>query len=222
MNCPACQTPYNPGNRFCGRCGAALPAASADPPAAEPPPESPPPISFPPYAPSPEFSPAADRPAASALGEPAGFWIRTLPFIIDYFIAVAIFLLLWVVVLGQDIPTPTTWTELMAELADPNSEYNAQGFNRTALTWALAITYHAALVSLWATTLGKRVFGLYVVRTDGSRVGPGRAAARQAIKMLSEFTVGLIFLLVAFRPDKRGLHDLICDTVVLRRDRRDG
>ena len=213
MNCPACQTPYNPGNRFCGRCGADLSAASAEPPAA---PETPA-ATFHPYAASPDVGPAA-----SALGEPAGFWIRALPFIIDYFIVVAIFLLLWVVVLGQSIPTPTTWAELAAELADPNSEYNAQGFNRTALSWVLAIIYHAALISLWATTLGKRVFGIYVVRTDGSRVGLGRAAARQAIKTLSEFTVGLIFLLVAFREDKRGLHDLICDTVVLRRDRRAG
>ena len=217
MNCPACQTPYNPGNRFCGRCGAELPAAAAESEAAAPPAGS-----FPPYAPSPEFRPAADKPAAFALGEPAGFWIRALPFIIDYFIVVAIFILLWVVVLGQSIPAPTTWAELAADLADPNSEYNAQGFNRTALSWVLAIIYHAALVSLWATTLGKRVFGIYVVRTDGSRVGPGRAVARQAIKVLSEFTVGLLFLLVAFREDKRGLHDLICDTVVLRRDRQGG
>ena len=63
--------------------------------------------------------------------------------------------------------------------------------------------------------MGKRLFRLYVVRTDGSRVGPGRALARHLASLLSMLILGIGFLMIAFRQDKRGLHDLICDTVVI-------
>lgn len=207
MNCPACQTPYNPGNRFCGRCGAELPAASADPPAA-----SPPPSSFPPYAPSPEFGPAADRPAAFDLGEPAGFWRRVPAYLVDALVVTLPLLLLWTL-LGQPLPTA------MSEILDP-----PPGYQRLQLLNAfLSLVYDTALIALYAATWGKRLFGMYVVRTDGTRVGWGRALARHLLTALTAaFTLGFAFLIVAIRPDKRGLHDLICDTVVLRRDRRDG
>jgi uncharacterized RDD family membrane protein YckC len=58
---------------------------------------------------------------------------------------------------------------------------------------------------------------LYVVRTDGSRVGIGRALARYLAYVPSAIILGGGFLMIAWRQDKRGLHDLICDTVVIRR-----
>ena len=46
---------------------------------------------------------------------------------------------------------------------------------------------------------------------------PGRALVRALATGLSAIILGLGFLMVAFRKDKRGLHDLICDTKVIRR-----
>ena len=60
---------------------------------------------------------------------------------------------------------------------------------------------------------GKRVLGLYVLRPDGSRAGLGRKFCRF---LVSGFTSYIDFLMIAFRKDRRGLHDLICDTVVIR------
>ena len=60
---------------------------------------------------------------------------------------------------------------------------------------------------------GKRVLGLYVLRPDGSRAGLGRKFCRF---LVSGFTFYIDFLMIAFRKDRRGLHDLICDTVVIR------
>jgi uncharacterized RDD family membrane protein YckC len=82
---------------------------------------------------------------------------------------------------------------------------------------ALNTMYSAVLVSVWATTIGKRIFGLYVVRADGSKVGFGRALARWISYFASALILGIGFLMIAFRKDKRGLHDLICDTKVVRR-----
>ena len=227
LRCPSCQTPHNPGDRFCGYCGSALAEAGAndrandqklDGTAAPPAPVAP---SFDPVAPRPEsfhpYAPPAPSPAgtdaptlgAFALGRPGGFWLRLPAYLIDGLVIAVPLVVLWLL-LG--LPIPTT----MEEIANP-----PEGYDRLQLlSLLLNLIYDTALITIWATTLGKRPFGLYVVRSDGSRIGPGRALARHLLTELSfMFTLGLIFLVVAFRRDKRGLHDLICDTVVIQRRR---
>ena len=85
------------------------------------------------------------------------------------------------------------------------------------INWSISILYAPILLAIWATTVGKRALGMYVVRTDGSRIGFWRALGRELAKLLSFITLGAGFWMVAFREDKRGLHDLIADTVVVRR-----
>jgi uncharacterized RDD family membrane protein YckC len=82
---------------------------------------------------------------------------------------------------------------------------------------ALNLIYYTGAIAIWSTTLGKRPFRLYVVRTDGSRVSAARALARYLAYFLSAFTLGIGFIMVGLRQDKRGLHDLVCDTVVIQR-----
>jgi uncharacterized RDD family membrane protein YckC len=77
--------------------------------------------------------------------------------------------------------------------------------------------YYTGAITIWSTTLGKRPFRLYVVRTDGSRVSAARALVRYLAYFLSVFTLGIGFIMVGLRQDKRGLHDLVCDTVVIQR-----
>ena len=77
--------------------------------------------------------------------------------------------------------------------------------------------YYTVAVSAWATTIGKRSLGMYVLRLDGSKVGPGRALARYFAGILSMLIFGVGYLMIALRSDQRGLHDLICDTVVVRK-----
>ena len=81
----------------------------------------------------------------------------------------------------------------------------------------LNLLYFTIPIAIWSTTAGKRALGLYVVRTDGSKLGIGRAIARFFAYSLSALTLGIGFLMIAFRQDKRGLHDLVCDTVVIKR-----
>ena len=223
LRCPSCQTPHNPGDRFCGYCGSVLTEAGAndrerDGMAAPPAPVAPPfdpvaprPDSFHPYAPPAPYPTGTDAPTlgAFALGRPGGFWLRLPAYLIDGLVIAVPLVVIWLL-LG--LPIPTT----MEEIANP-----PEGYDRLQLlSLLLNLIYDTALITIWATTLGKRPFGLYVVRSDGSRIGPGRALARHLLTELSfMFTLGLIFLVVAFRRDKRGLHDLICDTVVIQRRR---
>lgn len=86
-------------------------------------------------------------------------------------------------------------------------------------------TINAVLLHRNAQTIGKRLVGIKVVRTDGSRIGLGR------IFLLRFLPVGLIgaipvvgrfFSLVdagfIFGNERRCLHDLIADTIVIRVD----
>ena len=59
---------------------------------------------------------------------------------------------------------------------------------------------------------GKRALGLYVLTPDGSGAGLVRKFCR------SECSTPLSgsHLVIAFRKDRRGIHDLICDTIVVR------
>lgn len=77
--------------------------------------------------------------------------------------------------------------------------------------------YFTVTVVAWSTTLGKRILGLRVVRKDGPGISFGRAFARYFYYSISFLIFGIGFLMILFTPDKRGLHDLICDTKVVHR-----
>ncbi len=66
-------------------------------------------------------------------------------------------------------------------------------------------------------TFGKQICGLAVTDTRGQRISFGRALGRYFAKFLSALVLGIGFLMVAFTPRKRGLHDLIAGTLVVRR-----
>ncbi len=249
MNCPQCGYSYTPGNRFCGNCGhnlAEVDAAYDVPPRTqtpdvpvsptttpvEPPVDSvvPPPqdiicprchrandadsafcfaCGFPMLAGRQEQQ-DRDRLPAFELGVPGSFWFRSLAYIIDSLVIVLPLVFVWII-LGQPVP------ENFDQIMNP-----PEGYDRLqVLVLFLTMAYDTALITYFATTIGKRAFGLYVVRTDGSRVGFVRALARHVLTALSaNLTLGFIFLFVLFREDRRGVHDLICDTVVIRRQRQ--
>ncbi len=129
---------------------------------------------------------------SAMVGRPAGFWIRLAAYIIDgLLLDLPIYLALDV---GLDLGgLPTNLVSVIA-----------------------SVTYYTAGVAHWQTTIGKNVFGLRVLRVDGSKVSVGRALGRALSYYVSAFIFGIGFLMIAFRRDKRGLHDLICDTVVVK------
>jgi uncharacterized RDD family membrane protein YckC len=66
-------------------------------------------------------------------------------------------------------------------------------------------------------TLGKIVFSLIVTDTSFRRISFGRALVRLTAKILSALILELGFVMVGLTSQKRGLHDYIAGTVVLRR-----
>ena len=174
--CPRCLRKNEPGSQFCYHCGLPLEgeAARAAPPAI----------------------------GAFEQGEPGGFWLRVVAFIIDSVVSSVLGLAINLL-FGGDIDN--YW--------NPNTPFMFADFAEILF----ALLYAPVLIGLWSTTVGKRAMNLYVVRSDGGRCGFWRALGRTFAMFLSAILLGIGFLMIAFREDKRGLHDLIAGTAVIRR-----
>jgi uncharacterized RDD family membrane protein YckC len=67
-------------------------------------------------------------------------------------------------------------------------------------------------------TPGQRVLGLEIVRhVDGVRAGPLRLLARAVLVAVGLIPLGLGHVASWFTRERRGLHDLLTGTVVVRR-----
>ncbi len=84
-----------------------------------------------------------------------------------------------------------------------------------ALPVALLI-YFTAFEGGVGATLGKTMMQLRVRGSDGSKLGFGRAAARNLAKVASITTLGIGFMLCMFLAKRQALHDLLAACVVVR------
>lgn len=122
--------------------------------------------------------------------EYAGFWIRFVAWFID------------VLILG------VTNFILGLIIGDPIAAL--------AIQVAVGALYS---VGFWVTqgaTPGKMAMGLRVVMENGDPVELGSGFLRYIGYLASGITLGIGYLMIAFRSDKRGLHDLIGGTVVVK------
>ena len=208
--CPDCGAANRPDSLFCHACGSALTvqAAPAPRPAAVSCPrcnsvnEAGTTFCYSCGLPMEEFG-GVSRRAVAAEGTPAGFWIRLLAWLIDASVLVSFQLLMLTL-----LPT----TSIESYYSDDSVWVQAD----TIMTIVGAL-YYTIGVSVFATTVGKRVLGLYVLRRDGSKVSGLRAFGRHLASGISALALGLGYVMIGFSNDKRGLHDHICDTVVVKR-----
>ncbi|SDI78428.1 RDD family protein [Natribacillus halophilus] len=86
------------------------------------------------------------------------------------------------------------------------------------LTAIVAYIYFAVMTKLIGQTLGKMIFGLRVRREDGNPLTWGdvffREVAGRMIHRVLGFT-NLMYIVVAFHPQKAGVHDMLADTRVV-------
>jgi uncharacterized RDD family membrane protein YckC len=85
------------------------------------------------------------------------------------------------------------------------------------LGWLLSWFYFAFMESSSRqATLGKMAIGVRVTDLDGRPVSFARATGRYFAKILSNLTLGIGHLMVAFTERKQGLHDMVAGTLVVR------
>lgn len=140
----------------------------------------------------------------------AGFWIRFVARVIDS-------LLLGVVSLVVQIPLTLIMAMPRAGV-DPRANLPAMlafAGIATLANLGIAVSYEAYFLSTRGATLGKMVFGLKVVRPDGSRITAARAVGRYFAYFVSGAILLIGYIMAGFDEEKRALHDRICDTRVI-------
>jgi uncharacterized RDD family membrane protein YckC len=80
---------------------------------------------------------------------------------------------------------------------------------------ACGLIYEVIFNGTFGATLGKMAIGARIVRLDGSKLTYGIAAARWLCERLSDILLFTGYLFIAFREDKRALHDLLAGTRVI-------
>jgi uncharacterized RDD family membrane protein YckC len=116
-----------------------------------------------------------------------GFWIRFLALIIDAII---------VGIVGSIIVSAT---------------------QATAILYVLEIAYFVVCWGVLGQTIGMMPFGLKIVRnSDGGKITWGNVIMRLIGWYISAFVICIGFIWVAFDSRKRGWHDMIGGTVVIK------
>jgi uncharacterized RDD family membrane protein YckC len=138
----------------------------------------------------------------------AGFWMRLAAYVIDI-------ILIDIVVLIGFLPIAVVMAFLESsngKAEDPGSI----GLTINALTViAIALYYGLFTASKWQATPGKRLLGLYIVGTDGRKLGFGLGIGRYLAYFLSSITMGFGFFMIGWSDQKKGMHDIVCRTRVI-------
>jgi len=184
----------------------AVPASAPSPLAPAVPAAAPPPLA--------PAVPAAAPPPLALVGEgrlvwAAGFWARALAFALDVVLLVG--LQLGMIVLGSALLGPGPAEALAALGADPVSLGVVLG-----LFLGLLFAYLTIFARFGGQTVGKMLLGLRVVRLDGHGLESLQALRRLGGMLLAGLPGLAGFLWVAFDVERRGWHDRVGGTLVVR------
>lgn len=148
---------------------------------------------------------------ATATGEPryGGFWRRFVALLIDTVI-------LWIP-LGIFVGVTHLYT--IQHLS--NGGHTVRSYQLSAggeLIGLVAGWLYFALQesSSRQATVGKRALNMKVTDNAGHRISFGRASGRYFAKIISGITLLIGYIIAAFTPRKRALHDMIASTLVRR------
>lgn len=144
--------------------------------------------------------------------EPAGFWRRFLATFIDGIIVT-------VVQLPIKIPLMFLQTASLSESGAGLGAYLASTFGGMVAGLITMFFYYGWFYSKKGATPGKMLLDLRVLRDDtGTHLSYWRTFGREFVgkAILGFATLGVGYLLAAFREDKKALHDLAFGSRVVR------
>lgn len=148
------------------------------------------------------------RPAGQPTGY-GGFWLRVVAYIIDGILLNIVFGILAAILGVSIMPVDPATADPVAALAF----LGPFQFAALAGSWL----YFALMESSpRGATIGKMVVGLRVVDEQGARISFLRATGRFFAKFISGLILLIGYLMVAFTERKRGLHDMIAGTLVVK------
>jgi uncharacterized RDD family membrane protein YckC len=141
------------------------------------------------------------RPVGASQVAYGGFWIRLVAYIID------------AILLG--LVGTAVAAVLGVSLWEPDLEKYDPTIN--LVSFVIGWLYFALLESSErGATVGKMAMGLRVVTSDGQRLSFLNATGRYFAKIISAIILCIGFIMIGFTDKKRGLHDMIAGTLVIK------
>ena len=137
----------------------------------------------------------------------AGFWARLAAFLIDG-------VLVWLGLLLVRLVMLFVSSGLDGTILDGNILFH---YSLTDIVvYAAEVVYFILFTYYSGTTLGKRALNLRVVNANGGKLSLWDVVYRETIgRFLCAVTIGIGYIFVAADKEKRGLHDMLCDTRVI-------
>ena len=133
----------------------------------------------------------------------AGFWSRFVAYLIDMIVIYAIASLLNTFSFGL-----------------LNKQLDFPILGEESLSYVIVMfTYFIAMTYFFSQTLGKMIMKIKVETNKGEKLSLADVVYRELVgRLLTIFLVYIPYLAVAFTNKKKGLHDFIADTVVVKED----
>ncbi|WP_246570105.1 RDD family protein [Lentibacillus saliphilus] len=130
-----------------------------------------------------------------------GFWVRFWAYLADLLVIFAISTLL----LGP--------VNLLFELNQISIGFWTVG---GILGVVIFYGYFLLMTRLFGQTLGKMIFGLRVVHINGEQLTWGDLFFREVVgRFINEVLFHIVYIVVAFTPQKEGVHDMVGNTRVV-------
>jgi uncharacterized RDD family membrane protein YckC len=135
----------------------------------------------------------------------AGFWIRVVAYILDTILLdIVLVPLFFAIRMAVGGPVNPLLPNLTASLIN------------MPISLVLVVSYYTFFVGKYGATPGKMATKLRIVNADGSAVSYGKACGRMFAVIVSFICCYVGVLMVAWDSEKRGLHDRMCSTRVIR------
>jgi len=108
--------------------------------------------------------------------------------------------------------------QVATAFAQPHAHVAGSGFLLGWYFWGFGMGFvnMVILQGITGSSLGKMLFGLKVVNRRGEPMGVALAFGRRVAYYLSVIPLFLGFTTIFFNEKRRAIHDMICETVVIR------
>ena len=133
----------------------------------------------------------------------AGFWVRFVAYLIDMIVIYAVASLLNTFSFGL-----------------LNKQLDFPILGEESLSYVIVMfTYFIAMTYFFSQTLGKMIMKVKVETNKGDKLSLADVVYRELIgRLLTIFLAYIPYIAVAFTNKRKGLHDFIADTVVVKED----
>jgi len=159
----------------------------------------------------------------------SGFWRRFAAFSFDYFIINIICSIGLGIIIACGYVFINLFTSKIDMLSSQNYLTSSDGYDMifglilvfayllyTFSIFGLTIYIRVVQQSKYAQSWGKKFFGLYILHDSNRRMTIGEALGRAFLYILEVATLGIGWIIMLFRSDKKTLSDIIVETSVYK------